>query len=64
MFDITFCHLLSPARVRDSMENALNLLNNAWDEKIRRIGRVLHVSDRAVKLFPMPLSSLGGWHPD
>ncbi len=64
MFDITFCHPLPPARVRDGMANALNLLTKAWDEKIRRSGRVLDESLMAVKLFPMPLSTLGGWHPD
>ena len=64
MFDITFCHPISPARVRDGMENALNLLRKAWDEKIRRFGRVLRESATAVKLFPMPLSTVGGWHPD
>ena len=36
----------------------------AWDEKIRRLGRVLHESATAVKLLPMPLPTLGGWHPD
>ena len=46
------------------MENALNLLKKAWDEKIRGFGRVLHEFATAVKLFPMPLSTLGGWHPD
>ena len=60
MFDITICHPLSPARIRDGFENPLTLLKNAWDEKIRRFRRVLH----SVKLFPMPISTLGGWHPD
>ena len=64
MFDITFCHPHSPARVRNGMENALNLHKKAWDEKIRRFVRVLHESASAVKLFPMPVSTLGGWHPD
>ena len=64
MLDMTYCHPLSPARVRDGMENALNLLKKAWDEKIRGFGRVLHESATPVKLFPMPLSTLGGWHPD
>ena len=64
IIDIIFCHLLSPAPVRDGMENALNLLKKAWDEKIRRFGRVLHQSAMAVELLPMPLSTLGGWHPD
>ena len=64
MFDITFCHPPSLARVRDGMANALNLLKNAWDDKIRRYRRVLHASATTVKLFPMPLSTVGGWHPD
>ena len=64
MFDITFCHPLSPARVQDGMDNALNLLKKAWDEEIRRFGRVLHESATAVKLFPSPISTLGGWHSD
>ena len=64
MFDITFSHPLSPARVRDGMENALNLLKKAWDEKIRRFGTVLHESATAAKLLLMPLSTLGGRHPD
>ena len=64
MFDITICHPLSPAGVRDGLENALNLLKKAWDEKVRIFGRVLYESATAVKLFPMPLSTLGGRHPD
>ena len=64
MFDITFCHPLFPARVRDDMKNALNLLKKTWDGKLRRFGRVLHESATAVKLLPMPLSTLGGRHPD
>ena len=46
------------------MENAINIFKKAWDEMIRRFGRVLHESATAVKLFPMPVSTLGGWHPD
>ena len=46
------------------MEDALNLLKKAWDEKIRRFDRVLLESATAVKLFPTPLSTLGGGHPD
>ena len=64
MFDIAFCHPHFPARVRDGMENEMNLLKKAWYEKIKRFGRVLHEFAIAVKLFPMPLSILGGWHPD
>ena len=38
----------------------MNLLKKAWDEEIRIFGRVLHESAMAGKLFPMPLSILGG----
>ena len=44
MFDTTFCLPLSPARVRDGMENALNLPKKARDGEIRKLGRVLHES--------------------
>ena len=64
MFDITFCHLLSQARIRDGLENPLILLKNAWDEKIRRFRSVHHASATAAKLFQMPNSTPGGWHPD
>ena len=64
MFDITICHLLSPARIRDGLEDPLTLLKNASDEKIRRFRRVLHAPATPAKLFPMPISTLGGWHPD
>ena len=64
MFDITIRHPLSPARIRDGMDNASSLLRKAWDEKVRRFRRVLHESATSVKLFPIPLSSLGGWHLD
>ena len=64
MFDITICHPLSPAQFRDGLENQLTLLNNAWDEKRRRFQRVLHASATAANLFPMLISTLGGWHPD
>ena len=64
VFDIIFCHPFSPSRVRDGMENALNLLKKAWYEKIRIFGRVLPESTTAMRLFLIPLSTLGGWHPD
>ena len=62
IFDITVCHSLIPARIRDGLEYPLTQLNNAWDEKIRTFRRVLHAT--VVKLFPMPISNLGGKHPD
>ena len=42
----------------------MTLLKNAWDEKIRRFRRVLHASATAARPFPIPISTLGGRHPD
>ena len=55
---------LSPARIRDGLENSLTLLKNAWDENIRRFRRAPHASTTAAKLFPIPISTVGGRHPD
>ena len=64
MFDTTICNPLSPARIRGGLENPLTLLKNAWGENIRRFRRVLHASATAAKLFPVPISTIGSWHPD
>ena len=50
--------------MRTSFSDIINLAENAWDEKIRRFRKVLHASATAVRQFPMPISTLGGWHPD
>ena len=62
--DGIICHPLSPARIRDGVENALSPLKKAWDENARGFGKVLHEYSASMKLFPMPLSSLGEGHPD
>ena len=64
MFDITLCHPLCPARIRDGLENPLTLLKNAWYEKIRRFQGVFHASATAGKPFPISISTVGGRHPD
>ena len=51
-------------RIRDGINDALSFLKKTWDGKFRWFGRVLHGSNTSVQLFPMPLLSLGGWHPD
>ena len=50
--------------LENASENPLTLLKSAGNEKIRRLRRVLHASATVAKLFPMPLSTLGGWHPE
>ena len=63
MFDTTICHPLSPARIRDGLENPLTLVKNAWGEMIRRFRRVLRASATVAKPFPMPIFTIRGWHP-
>ena len=36
LFDVTICHPLSLARIRDVVENPLNLLKAAWTVKVSR----------------------------
>ena len=62
-FGATICHPLSQARIRDVIENPLNLLKAAWTAKVSRFDSMLQAAETGLKLLPVPLSTLGGWHP-
>ena len=64
LFDVTICHPLNQARIRDVVENPLNLLKAAWTAKVSRYSGMLQAAGTRFKLLPVPLSTLGGWHPD
>ena len=64
LFDVTICHPLSQARIRDESENPLNLLKAAWNAKVSRYSGMLQAPRTGSNLLPVPLSTLGGWHPD
>ena len=64
LFDDTICHPLSPARIRDVVENPLNLLKAAWSAKVSRYASVLQAAGTGFNLLTVPLTTLGGWHPD
>ena len=64
LFDDTICHPLSQARIRDVVENPLNLLKAAWTAKVSRYASMLQAAGTGFNLLPVPLSTLGGWHPD
>ena len=64
LFDVTICHPLSQARIRDAVQNPLNILKAAWAGKVSRYAAIVQEAGRSVQLFPVPLSTLGGWHPD
>ena len=64
LFDVTIFHPLSQARIRDAVENPLNLLKAAWTAKVSRYASMLQAAGTGFSLLPVPLSTLGGWHPD
>ena len=64
LFDFTICHPLSQARIRDAVQNPLNILKAAWAGKVSRYAAMVHETGRSVQLLPVPISTLGGWHPD
>ena len=64
LFDVTICHPLSQARIRGAVEYPLNLLKAAWTAKVSRYASMLQAAGTGFNLLPVPLSTLGGWHPD
>ena len=64
LFDVTICHPLSQARIRDESANPLNLLKAAWTAKVSRYSCMLQAAGTRFNLLPVPLSTLGGWRPD
>ena len=63
LFDITFCHPLTPARIWDSVQNPLSIVKAAWSAKFARYASVLETYGTTVHLIPGANSTLGGWHP-
>ena len=63
-FDVTICHPLGPARIRDVVENPLNLLKATWAAEVSRYASMLQAAGTRFNLPPVPLSTLGSWHPD
>ena len=64
LFDVTICQPLSQARIRDVVESPLNLLKATWTAKDSRYGSMLQAAGTGFNVLPVPLSTLGGWHPD
>ena len=64
LFGITFCHPLTPAKIRDSVQNPLSILKAAWSTNFSKYSSVLETDGTTVHLIPVPISILGGWHPD
>ena len=64
LFDVTICHPLSQTRIRDVVENRLNLLKATWTAKVSRYTSMPQAAGTGFNLLPVPLSTLGGWLPD
>ena len=64
LFNVTICHPLGQARIRDVVENPLNLLKAAWTAKVSRYASMLQAAGTGFNLLPVPLLTLSGWHPD
>ena len=64
LFNVTICHPLSQAGIRDMSENPMDLLKAACTAKVSRYSGMLKESGTRFKLLPVPLSTLGGWHPN
>ena len=44
LFDVTICHPLSQARIRDAVQNSLNILKAAWAGKVSRYAAMVLAS--------------------
>ena len=42
LFDATICHALSQVRIRDAVQNPLNILKAAWAGKVSRYAAMVH----------------------
>ena len=51
-------------RIRDAVQNPLNILKAAWAGKVSMYAAMVHEAGRSVQLLPVPISTLGGSHPD
>ena len=56
--------MISALEIRDVTENPLNLLKAAWTAKVSRYSSMLNAAGTGFNLLRVPLSPLGGWHPD
>ena len=58
------CYPLNQARVREALDNPLGMLKADWIAKVLRYARMMQAGGANMHLLPVPLSTLGGWHPD
>ena len=64
MFYVSWRMLEGEQDTLDAVQNPLNILKAAWAGKVSRYAAMVHEAGRSVQLLPVPISTLGGWHPD
>ena len=61
-FDVTVCSPLSLSYVERSAREAASTLHQSFESKHRKHGD--HCRRKNVVFFPLPVQTLGGWHPE
>ena len=63
-FNVAICHPLSQARIRDPVQNPMNILKAAWTINFSRYAGMVHEAGRSAQLLHVPISIHVGRHPD
>ena len=61
-YDVTVCSPLSASYVQRSAREASHTLNTSFENKHRKHGD--HCRRQNVAFFPLPVQTLGSWHPE
>ena len=64
MFHVTISHSGKQTRIRDAVQNPLNIWMEARAGKVSRHAVTVHEAGRSMHLLPVPISTRGGWHSD
>ena len=65
MYDVNISHPLSTGRLANARKpNPLPVLNAAWASKVSHFRSFMQQAGPRCSLLPVPISTLGGWHPE
>ena len=63
-YDVVFVHPLTDARLQAVARNPTQPLQHARHHKLRHYSAFLQSQGPGSRLVPIPVSTLGGWHPE
>ena len=63
-YDVVFIHPITPSRMPAVTKNPTWPLTEARGRKIRHYADFMQAQGPSAQLVPVPLSTLGGWHPE